>query len=89
MSRPHRLYVRRACQHCAEAEALLQSEAIAYERVLVEASETPGVVRLVFPGGRVERMHHAGHFPTPALVDYEANVTLIGVQRIEEMLDAL
>ena len=86
---PHVLYVRRACEHCAEAEALLQGEGIAYVRVRVEPSADPGFVRLIHPDGRIERMRHTGHFPTPALVDVEANVTLIGKDQIEAHLDDL
>lgn len=83
------LYVRRTCEHCAEAEALLQGEAIAYLRVVVEESATPGVVRLTYPDGRREQMRHRGYFMTPALVDAEAGVTLVGRQAIEDHLDVL
>ncbi len=84
-----RLYVRRACEFCAEAEALLQAEEVAYERVVVEDTDRPRVVALRYPDGRVEMQHRTTFLQTPTLHDAEAAVLRVGLEAIESYLDFL
>jgi len=86
---PHDLFVRHACEFCAEAEALLQAERIAYRRVVVRDADRLGEVDLVYPDGRVERRRVSRFLQTPTLVDREAGATLVGLEAIERHLDAL
>lgn len=86
---PHDLFVRHACDFCAEAEALLQGEGIAYRRIVVRDTDQPGQVDLRYPDGRVERARVPRFLQTPTLVDREAGATLVGLEAIERHLDAL
>lgn len=84
MSAPrHELYVRRTCQFCAEAEALLDAEGVDYERIIVEDTETPGVIALLREDGRRERIKSPTYFATPTFVDVEAGARLVGLRAIE------
>jgi glutaredoxin len=86
---PHDLFVRHACDFCAEAEALLQAEGITYRRVVVRDAARPGEVDLVYPDGRVERRRVSRFLQTPMLVDREAGATLVGLEAIERHLEVL